>query len=468
MIKIKTPIYATIYTKEMLRDPELFMVRVRHFCETMPQLYPEKFGFGNPNTVFELNKDILIPRHLGGAADTLYWQRTKKMRAKGDFSPSYAGKTHSTEYLCCEYTQVPQQQIIDYVTHTCVAFDADLAVIDMNKSQQIPENMRELPSIHPVTHELKYYFPEMPWGVVFGKPYVALFGLQNLLNCPAYYVKQISEHHVYIQLTENIQEVFEQPERTNKIRKQVANAIHPFAFWRADRVFDINGWRFFQDVDKENALERVIDIPEQSPYLELYDRPTFHLVSDRYMQAEIPPMDDSYLDEIKIVESQRWHFKISQHWIFAHIPQPDISSDLSSGEAEEFEIFYHPEDYDLPPSKSLFVRAYSRYDNKNLEHYCAYLMNQCILHYWHFAHDWIDLDKKVEYADDFSDHAILSIDKYRLIEQIDDLKIYHRIAMKILVFQDLVVRLMFEDRFVEDLKQSDTLIQPVFSSFVAK
>lgn len=466
MIKIKTPIHATIYTKEMLHDPELFMARVRHFCEAMPQLYPEKFGFGNPNTIFELNKNLLIPRYLNGAADTLNWQRAKKMRAKGSFSPSYAGNIHSTEYLCCEYTQVPQQQVIDYVKQTCVAFDADLAIIDMNKDQQISADMMELPSIHPVTHELKYYFPEMPWGVVFGKPYVALFGLQNLLDCPAFCVEQLSDHHVYIQLTEYIQAVFEQAEHTDAIREQIAKIIHPFAFWRADRVFDINGYRFFQDVDKENAFERVIRIPEQSSYLELYDRPTFHLVSDAYMQAEVPPMDDSYLDEMKVVESCRWRFAISQRWIFAHIPEPNAQSDLSSGESAEFEIFYHPEDYDLPPSKLLFVRAYSRYDDKDLEKYCAHVMNQCILHYWQYTDNWTDLAKKVEYNDDFSDHAIVNIDKYRLIEHIDDFKIYHRIAMKMLVFQDLVVRLIFEDRYVEDLAESDRLMQPVFDSFV--
>lgn len=468
MIKIKTPIHATIYTKEMMRDPELFMARVRHFCEMMPQLYPEKCGFGNPNTTFELSKDLLIPHYLDGAADTLDWQRAKKMRAKGSFSPSYNGTIHSTEYLCCEYAHVPQQAIIDYVKQTCVAFDADLAIIDMNKDQQIPAGMMELPSIHPVTHELKYYFPEMPWGVVFGKPYVTLFGLQNLLDCPAFYVEQLSQHHVYIQLTEFIQEVFEQPNHTDIIREQVATAIHPFAFWRSDRMFDINGYRFFQDVDRENALERVIHIPSQSPYLELYDRPTFHLVSDDYMQAEEPPMDDSYLNELKTVESHRWQFTISQRWIFSHIPEPDSMSDLSSGEATEFEIFYHPEDYDLPPSKSLFVRAYSRYDDKDLEKYCAYLMNQCVLQYWQYTQNWIDLDKTVYYSDDFSGHAVLTIDKYRLVEQIDELKIYHRIAMKILVFQNLVVRLMFEDRYVEDLAASDALMQPVFNSFVAK
>ncbi|MDO4441385.1 MAG: hypothetical protein Q4B81_04305 [Moraxella sp.] len=86
MIKIKTPIHATVYTKEMQRDPLDFMARLQHFCENFLELLPEKCGFSNPKTPFELNQSVLLPKDRQGAADTLYWQRSKKMRASSIFS----------------------------------------------------------------------------------------------------------------------------------------------------------------------------------------------------------------------------------------------------------------------------------------------------------------------------------------------------------------------------------------------
>lgn len=462
-MKIKTPIHTMIYTKEMLKDPDLFMQRVAHFCEHFPELYPEKCGHWEPLQVpFTLSRDVIIPNDRNGAADRFYWQHSKKKRANGGFYPSWAGLTHSTEYLCCESTQVDQQEIIDYVKKTCVQFDADFAVIDMN-----PINTQD---ITPDTQELKYYLPQMYWGVVFGKPYVDLFGMEHLLNTPAHYVEQLSEHQIYIQLTADIQDVFDRVDLTNLIREEIANHISEDAFLTEKYTLDFGDtMRYFSGIKSKKKQDRELYIPRQSHYLSLYESPRFELKSDAFQQAEVAPHEmESYLKAVKSLKSQRWQLDLTQDWVLEPFVRPDDAArSLKHGEADVIRFFHVTDDFRFKPDATLLIESFSRDDYDTMTQYANKFMNHLTQQYHDsdFDGDWIELKKTITYYDGY---AILEIDQHIVYDnwEIMDCDISYRVASKVIVFSDMLVKVTLIHYLCDDLFYSENLSKKIFDHFV--
>lgn len=59
------------------------------------------------------------------------------------------------------------------------------------------------------THDLREGIPDFPWAIVFGEPYVQLFGKERLLRTPSAQLTDLG-NAVYIQLTENPSDVVSQ------------------------------------------------------------------------------------------------------------------------------------------------------------------------------------------------------------------------------------------------------------------
>jgi len=60
------------------------------------------------------------------------------------------------------------------------------------------------PSFGIFSKGLAHGLPDFYWGMVFGKPYCDLFGIERLLATPAHTVKQLGESLVYVQLTADV------------------------------------------------------------------------------------------------------------------------------------------------------------------------------------------------------------------------------------------------------------------------
>jgi hypothetical protein len=56
------------------------------------------------------------------------------------------------------------------------------------------------------THRLREGLPDVPWAMLFGPPYVELFGRDRLLNTPAAHVEELAGG-VYVQLTASVTDV---------------------------------------------------------------------------------------------------------------------------------------------------------------------------------------------------------------------------------------------------------------------
>lgn len=103
---------------------------------------------------------------------------------------------------------------------------------------------------------------------------------------PAYKVEKLSDDAVYIQLTEQVQDIFEKTEHVDEQREIVKHHLGTDAFWSPEKAYVINtDYRVLKGLSEHN----VINIPLQTNYTDVFRVPHFNLISDAYMQAEVPP-----------------------------------------------------------------------------------------------------------------------------------------------------------------------------------
>lgn len=463
-MKLKRPIHTKIYTPNMLREPHDFFTRVRHYCDYFPEMLPEKCGFWSPLKI-PFSQDViesLIPNDRGGAADQLSCQRLKKPRSEIQFSPTSHGRMHSTEYICAELGQVDQNKLINYLKTTTLKFNADLAIIDLNRGKEPDSGVIEgWYDVTPYTSQLKHWLPDMYWGVVFGKPYVDLLGLECLLSTPAYLVEKLSDHAVYIQLSEQLKDVFEKSDYIDEQREIVKHHLGYDAFWSAEKNYVINiDYRFLKGLSEHSA----VFIPAQKDYTDVFRVPHFNFISDTYMQAKAPPENIyTYLSEIKKIEAEQWSIQLSQAWLlraFDPVALGYSADDIySHGDVDEMQFFYKPDGYDSPIEKELFIGAWDRPNQEKVsrQEYAEASAEALIKSYPPAISEWLIIESKV---DNFEEYSVVYLDQ---IDQ-QDLNLF-RIAIKMFIFEKYYVKLTFMDYWCNDLKESQELSAPIFISF---
>ncbi len=455
-MKFKRPIHCKIYTPIMLRNPQDFFMRVHHYCDHFSDMLPEKCGFWSPLKISFTPEMIesLIPEDRGGAADRLYCQRLKKPRCHVQFSPSSIhGKSHSEEYICAELGQVDQNKLIEYIKETTVKYMADLAIIDANRGKEpdplIIEGWRD---ITPITLQLKHWLPDMYWGVVFGKPYVDLFGLNILMSVPAYRVEKLSDHAVYIQLSEFVDDVFEKRDYIDEQREILKQHLGNDAFWSNEKSYVINiDYRVLKGLSEHT----VIHIPLQTNYTDVFRVPHFKFISDTYMQAEIAPVNmEEYLSEIKQIGTDDWEVRVSQKWLLRPF---DTSVDYDSyGDVEEISFFYKPDGYDLPVDKELFIGAWD-HSVQDIQEYAKNILVNLKSAYPQSETKWECIEQSVQEVD-----GVYVV----LLDQIDQQQHnIFRIVSKVLIFPNYVVKLTFMDYWVDRLDVSKEISDPIMDSF---
>ena len=77
--------------------------------------------------------------------------------------------------------------------------------------------------------------PDFYWGMVFGKPYCDLFGIERLLATPAHTVKQLGESMVYVQLTADVNDCEHNHAAVMKARQLAKRHLGLDAFMPDDR-----------------------------------------------------------------------------------------------------------------------------------------------------------------------------------------------------------------------------------------
>lgn len=451
-MKFKHPVYVKIYFKEMLAEKQNFLKIIEFFCEKFPEFMPEKFGYDNPiNKPFstEIIETIVEP------TKTVWFKKNNKNKYICQLSPSFHGKIHSSQTFDFELEKLNFDSMINYVMSICNDFDADLAIIDMNKIQKDHPKLG-WHNVTPMTYELKHWLPDMYWGMVFGKIYVDLFGLENLLSIPAFMVKQLQNGSVFVQLTSTISDVFLFTNETDVVRERVKSHLSSYAFFDDEKAY----CRSCFDILNLNKLSEpnLVHIESQTEYTDVFQVPHFKFVSDKFILAQNTP-DNIYnlLNTSKKISNQNWSFEITQNWLLREFSYPSEDGNSYRIDVDEFIFFLKPDGYDAPVEKELFFTAADRADKSSTNH--------------DFVTNFID-NLKSQYSAKNPETSISSsiaikenyvIGKFDIVTTQELCK--SLIFTRIFVFDNFYVKVTFMDYWCENLKESIILAENVFNSF---
>jgi hypothetical protein len=248
-VKFKSPLTVNVLSPLALKRPVEFVDAVQVFCDSLPQMLPEKWGWSEPlNREFDSrNLHMLVPE--GSVCETVYWKRGKRPKAEGAFTTRWISKspkvldTHSNIGFTVELEQVAQEALIAYLKRTSVRLKADLAFLDTLtdadrefavESGSAPYGERFMVA----THLLRHWFPDIFWATVLGPPYVRLFGKERLLSAPASVVEELGPETVYLQVSESITDVVEDPEGIRSRRELIKAHLGRNAFFVSGRGYD--------------------------------------------------------------------------------------------------------------------------------------------------------------------------------------------------------------------------------------
>ena len=295
-MNFKNPVSINVLSPLSMYHSSDFLGVIQMYCDLLPKMIPEKWGWGEADKDFDINNleqlvsvskiradklhvrqsipmELRKPIVVDDKCQTISWSRKKAPKAEGAFGVRWCSKspslrdTHALTDFVAELHQIDQAALVAWMKATSVRTNAHLALMDtmtpayqdfaMN-SGSAPTGERNLVT----THILRHWVPDIFWGTVFGSPYVALFGKEKLLNAPAKVIEQIGQDMIYVQLTEKLADVINDPEGMALKRKAFKDHVAVDAFFELDRNY--------------NAYSHL----EHGPFGTDYMTPKFELLDD--------------------------------------------------------------------------------------------------------------------------------------------------------------------------------------------
>lgn len=457
-MKISTPIRTNIYTCQDLTNPENFFKRIKFRCENYPELVPEKCGFWEPLKVKFSSGIIetLIPDDREGRADSLYWSRNKKTKAWGVFSVPKYSDMHAEEIIHSELEQTDQNRLIEYVKKNCLEFNADLAIIDLEINDSWNVANPHIGIVEPTTDHLRNWLPDMYWGVVFGKPYIDLWGIEKLMKVPAFKVEKLSDSLIFIQLTEKIEDILDNPEEMRSKREEIKEFLNNYVFYSNDKGYKFSDSIWFFLGRSENNF---IEIPKLGYVPKVFNTPIFCIEnSDDIFQENEDKLSE--LNQFRLIQTSFWEMSLSSDWLVQAYPEEN--PDLSTGSVEQIRFFPLPEYYDLPVQRELFLGVWDRPSQniKNIRQYAEDSLKFLEQSYPLAYSKWSIIESRIEHFDGYSEVYLDQVD-----QQQHNL---FRIAVKLIIFDEFFVKVTYMDYWCNDIDESKAISDPIFLSFNAK
>lgn len=230
-----------IFMSQAMDDPQEFLGFVQHYCDSLPNYLPEKWGYSEPyKYIFDENiLSALIPSSM--RATDVGWKRSKP-RFLGGFETMYRGKNscaHATPWLTAAYKKEIAMDLIAYLIDSSVKYKPDFAMIDsyVDAYRDVGVLNQAAPYASGfifATHTLRKWLPDFFWGTVFGPAYVRLIGKERLLSAPVFKAIDLGEELVYLQLTESIDDIYFNFEKVQQIREKVKIYLDGNIFFNAD------------------------------------------------------------------------------------------------------------------------------------------------------------------------------------------------------------------------------------------
>jgi len=248
-VKFKVPVSINVLSPFSFRRADEFLNAVRTFCESLPEVSPEKWGWWEPLKRDFDCQDLKQLVHENGNCGDVFWKRGKRPKARGSFFVRWRSKspqvrdTHAWINLTTELGQVGQDSLVAYLKRASVRTEADFALLDALSASYgdfaiESQSARYSKEFTVMTHLLRHWLPDIFWGTVFGPAYVRLFGKERLLTAPAYVVEELGPEMVYVQLTERIDDAVNDYEKLQLSRQLFKDHLHSNAFFKTGQGYD--------------------------------------------------------------------------------------------------------------------------------------------------------------------------------------------------------------------------------------
>lgn len=196
-------LHCALLTQRELTSREVGQELLRTLIEAHADLVPVRFGNYEPlKGRWQPGSDLasvldawILPCFL--------WKNGR--RAEGSAWFAYQGRQHTKINWTCSSSHVNPSAAAALVRELALSTDADLAYVYPGHETR-EQCLARYKAVYPMylgvtTHELKLSLPELPWFVVFGQPYVELFGRERLASLPVDAVAELPSGHVQIRLT---------------------------------------------------------------------------------------------------------------------------------------------------------------------------------------------------------------------------------------------------------------------------
>ena len=239
-LKLSSP--CSYSTDHLLR--RMIRLQIDHLPQAMPLRWDNYEPLGNafdPQTF-----ESLIPDQVHPGA--VLWARNRQPKAEGiwmagvapNFPNPHAIPHHGSLTVSCVDFGL-QEQTTQLMKYSAIALPCDIGTLEaLSPSHSV--YARQSQSIAGRygfnTHTLRHWLPDMLWGMLFGPPYVRMFGLQKLLSAPAHTVVQLGPESVYMQLTEDLRDNELRFEHLQAKRMEVKIHLGLEHFWQADKAYD--------------------------------------------------------------------------------------------------------------------------------------------------------------------------------------------------------------------------------------
>lgn len=271
-MNFRNPISINVLSPLSMYRPSDFLGVVQTYCDLLPKMVPEKWGWGEADRDFdiknlgqlvslsEIRADKLQVRQsmpvelqnrvvVDEKCQTISWSRKTAPKAEGAFGVRWSSKspsvldTHALTDFVAELDQIDQSALVSWLKATSVRTKAHLALMDAMSpgyqdfamsSGSAPTGERTLVT----THILRHWLPDIFWGTVLGPPYVALFGKEILLDAPVAVAEQIGQDMIYVQLTDDVTDVVNDPEGMTSKRAAFKHHVAVDAFFELNRSYD--------------------------------------------------------------------------------------------------------------------------------------------------------------------------------------------------------------------------------------
>ncbi len=168
--------------------------------EGAPEWSPEKYNYFEPiNRPFD---PLKIEDALDAWRFSFLWRR-KRPAVRG--SAWFGGKVHSAIYIKVPQPVFAMEPALGFLRKLNEHFSVDLSYVHVAHDSDFDDPDRYRSRVEPfiaglTTHCLREGLPDVPWAMLYGPPYVDLFGRERLLKTPAAHVEETAGG-VYVQLT---------------------------------------------------------------------------------------------------------------------------------------------------------------------------------------------------------------------------------------------------------------------------